>query len=158
VEGSTKRDRYTRIQAELGRQFAKTADFIARMATAVALLHHKMAHFSWTGTYLLRNGDLVVGPYQGTIACPVLRPAHTGVCWACVDRGEPLVVADVRTFPGHIACDPRSRSELVVPLRDVHGVTVGVLDVDSMRSDAFDDTDLVGLVAVVGMLTGSTAV
>ena len=75
-------DRYERVAVQLDELFAKTADPIARMATAAALLHHKMSHFSWTGFYLLRAGDLVVGPYQGLLACAVLRPHGAGVCWA----------------------------------------------------------------------------
>lgn len=133
--------RYERILFQLTELLGKSQDPVARMATAAAVLHHKQPHFSWTGFYLLRNDDLVVGPYQGPVACLVLLPRHTGVCWAGVDRGETVVVADVHAFPGHIACDPRARSEIVVPLRDASGGVAGVLDVDSSRPAAFDEVD-----------------
>lgn len=145
-------DRYRRIGAQLQREFAKTTDPTARMATAAALLHHKMPHFSWTGFYLLRDGDLVVGPYQGRLACLVLKPRHTGVCWASVDRAEPVCVADVHAFPGHIACDPQTLSEIVVPVCDGNGAVAGVLDVDSDRPEAFDGVDEAGLVAVARLI------
>jgi L-methionine (R)-S-oxide reductase len=144
-------DRYARIREQLGELYAKSDDPIARMATAVALLHHKMPHFFWTGFYLLRDGRLVVGPYQGPLACPVL-PGPEGVCWAAVHRGEPIVVPDVHAFPGHVECDARSKSEIVVPLRDAAGRVMGVLDVDSDRRNAFGEADLRGLQAIVGAL------
>ena len=136
-----KASRYERILHQLTELLGKSQEPVARMATAAAVLHHKQPYFSWTGFYLLRDGDLVVGPYQGPVACLVLLPRHTGVCWAGVDRGETVVVTDVHAFPGHIACDPRSCSEIVVPLRDVSGRVVGVLDVDSTRPAAFDEVD-----------------
>jgi len=146
-----KQDRYRRIREQLAELFTKTGDPVARMATEVALLHHKMPHYFWTGFYRLVDGVLTVGPYQGPLACQVLQ-AHTGVCWAGIDRGEPVVVADVHAFPGHIACDSRSRSEIVVPLRDAAGRIVGVLDVDSDQPTAFDDTDREGLLPIVAMI------
>lgn len=147
------RDRYVRIAGQLAPLFAKVTDPQARMASAAALLHHKMPHFFWTGFYRLVDGDLIVGPYQGPIACMVLE-RHAGVCWAGVDRGEPVLVADVNAFPGHIACDSRSQSEVVVPLRDRSGAIVGVLDVDSDKPNAFTQVDVDGLVRIVGMIYG----
>jgi L-methionine (R)-S-oxide reductase len=148
-----KRERYARITAQLLELIEKTADPIARMATAVALLHHKMPGYSWTGWYLLRDGELLVGPYQGPVACLRLA-AHAGVCWAGIDRGESVVVPDVHAFAGHIACDPRARSEIVVPLRERSGAIVGVLDVDSVRPAAFDEVDRECLEHLVGMILG----
>lgn len=110
------------------------------MATIVAVLHHKMEHFFWTGFYLLHDGRLQVGPYQGSLACIDLKK-DTGVCWAGINRGETVVVDDVHAFPGHIACDSRSNSEIVVPLRNAMGEIVGVLDVDSTQHAAFDIID-----------------
>ncbi len=138
---SGKASRYQRIVDQLEGLVGKSSDPVARMATVAAVLHHKQPAFSWTGFYLLRDGDLVIGPYQGPVACLVLLPRHTGVCWTGVDRGETVVVADVHAFPGHIACDVRSRSEIVVPLRDAAGAVAGVLDVDSTRHAAFDEVD-----------------
>jgi L-methionine (R)-S-oxide reductase len=151
LDSDAKRRRYERITVQLEERFADTGDPTARMATAAALLHHKMADFFWTGFYLLRDGELTVGPYQGTLACLVLEP-HTGVCWACVDREETVVVPDVHAFLGHIACDSRSNSEIVVPLRDDEGRVIGVLDVDSTRYATFDAIDAECLERIVAMI------
>lgn len=151
MDAATKRERYARIRRQLAGLFEKTPDMTARMATAAALLHAKMPHFFWTGFYLLRDGELTVGPYQGSLACLVLE-AHRGVCWAAVDRGEPILVADVHAFPGHIACDARTDSEIVVPVRDGDGVIVGVLDVDADAPAAFDEVDREGLEGVASVI------
>jgi L-methionine (R)-S-oxide reductase len=156
LDGETKRRRYQRVAAQLEERFADTRDPVARMATAAALLHHKLAGFFWTGFYLLRDDELTVGPYQGTLACLVLAP-HTGVCWAAVDRGETVVVPDVHAFPGHIACDSRSNSEIVVPLRDGDDRIVGVLDVDSTRHANFDAVDAGCLERIVALVYHSPA-
>ncbi len=145
------RSRYRRLEAQLEEQFRKTQDPIARMATAAAVLHHKNSHYFWTGFYRLVDGDLVVGPYQGALACQVLERGK-GVCWAGVQRAEPVVVPDVHAFEGHIACDPRSKSEVVVPLRRPDGTVVGVLDVDSDRLDAFGPADVEGLLHIADMI------
>ncbi len=157
MESRMRADRYGRIVTQLVELFEPVSDPTARMATAAAVLHHKMPHFFWTGFYLLRDGELLVGPYQGSLACMRLA-SHTGVCWAAIDRGEAVVVDDVHAFPGHIACDSRSRSEIVVPVRDRDGAIVGVLDVDSERAAAFDDVDRDGLESVVGLIFRSTGV
>ena len=151
MDAEAKRERYARILAQLEELFQQTTDATARMATAAALLHATLPGFLWTGWYLLRAGRLTVGPYQGPLACPVL-PAHKGVCWAGIDGKETIVVPDVHQFPGHIACDARSRSEIVVPLRNPAGKVIGVLDVDSSRPGHFDDVDRAGLEAVVAMI------
>jgi GAF domain-containing protein len=151
LDGGAKRRRYERVAAQLEERFADTPDPVARMATAAALLHHKMAGFLWTGFYLLRDGDLVVGPYQGPLACLVLA-RHTGVCWAGIDRGATIVVPDVHAFAGHIACDSRSNSEIVVPLHDRSGRILGVLDVDSTRHANFDAVDAECLERIAGLI------
>lgn len=149
--------RYARIADQLAELFLKTDDPLARMATAVAVLHHKMSHFFWTGFYLLDGDVLLVGPYQGPLACAVLEGPE-GVCWAGVERAETVIVPDVHAFPGHVACDGRSNSEIVVPLRDAAGGVVGVLDVDSTEFDAFGEADRAGLERILGMiLSESTA-
>ena len=92
----------------------------------------------------LKPGELVVGPYQGTLGC--LRiPFGKGVCGACADRKESIIVPDVHAFPGHIACDSRTNSEIVVPVFDANGALVAILDVDSEQPDAFDEVDRLGL-------------
>jgi L-methionine (R)-S-oxide reductase len=95
--------RYQRIYAQLGDLLAGTKNKIARMATVAALLHHKMPRFFWTGFYCLDRGELTVGPYQGSLACPVLEK-EKGVCWAGILRRQTVIVPDVHEFPGHIAC------------------------------------------------------
>lgn len=151
MDADLKEARYGRVAAQLRELFAATPDAGARMATAAAVLHAKMPGFFWTGWYLLRGGELTVGPYQGSLACLVLE-AHTGVCWAGIDGGRSVVVSDVHAFPGHIACDSRSRSEIVVPLRDGSGAIVGVLDVDSEEIARFDDVDRAGLEAIAALI------
>jgi GAF domain-containing protein len=121
------------------------------MATVAAVLHHKMDGFFWTGFYLLSNGKLIVGPYQGPVACQVLAK-DTGVCWAGVNEQQTIVVPDVEQFPGHISCDSRSKSEIVVPVRDKDGRIIAVLDVDSRQLDRFDETDAAGLEKIVGLI------
>jgi len=140
MESSKKRGRYERLITQLDELTKKSNDPIARMSTISAVLYHKMEYFFWTGFYLLRSGQLVVGPYQGPVACQILRK-DTGVCWASVNSMKPVIVEDVEKFPGHIACDSRSKSEIVVPVFNVQGVLVGVLDVDAKDLACFDETD-----------------
>ena len=151
MDAERKRERYRRVVEQLRELFVSTPDPIARMATAAALLHAKMGGFFWTGWYLLKDGELTVGPYQGSLACLVL-PAHQGVCWAGIDRGEAVIVPDVHAFPGHVACDSRSRSEIVIPVRDGSGTVAGVLDVDSERPAHFDEADREGLETVAALI------
>lgn len=146
--------RYARIADQLHELFTTgpkaTDDAVARMATICALLHHKMPHFFWTGFYLLKQGRLVVGPYQGPLACAVL-PGPEGVCWAGLRDASTVIVPDVHAFADHVACDARSRSEIVVPLRDGDRL-VGVLDVDADREDAFGPADAAGLERIVALV------
>ncbi len=146
-----KKGRYERLYKQLEDLLAKRGNPLSRMATIVAVLHHKMEHYFWTGFYLLDGEQLIVGPYQGPVACQLLEK-DKGVCWAGIHREESIVVPDVHRFPGHIACDPRSKSEIVVPVRDAEGKIIGVLDVDSNKVDAFDGEDLVGLERIVSLL------
>jgi L-methionine (R)-S-oxide reductase len=143
--------RYERIYAQLPPFLAGTANRTARLATVAALLHHKMPRFFWTGFYILDGGELTVGPYQGTLACLVLAK-NQGVCWAAVNRRETVIVPDVHKFPGHIACDSRSRSEIVVPLFDERGAVWGVLDVDSTSLAAFSEIDRKWLEKIVRLI------
>ncbi len=143
--------RYGRVREQLSGLLGKTPDLQARMATVAALLYHKFDHYFWCGFYRLLDDDLVVGPYQGPLACQVLA-RERGVCWAAVQRSETVIVPDVRLFPGHIACDSRSLSEIVVPVRGAFGAIVAVLDVDSDKTAQFDDEDREGLEAVVALL------
>ncbi len=146
------RGRYARIASQLEGLFAKVPDPLSRMTTAVAVLHHKMPHFFWTGFYRLVDDELLVGPYQGSLACLQLERG-TGVCWAAVGAAEPVLVPDVHAFEGHIACDSRSRSELVVPVQDADSRVVAVLDVDSEELDAFGPVDVEGLTRIAALVS-----
>lgn len=151
MRDDARRERYGRVRDQIAELIAKTDDQLAHRTTTAALLHHKLPGVSWTGFYMLRNGELVVDAYQGPVACLVLA-AHTGVCWAAVDRSETVIVPDVHAFPGHIPCDDRSRSEIVVPVLGAEGAPIGVLDIDSHHPDHFDDIDREGYETVVRML------
>ena len=135
-----KKGRYERIYKQLQELVVKSDHPISRMATVVAVLHHKMDEFFWTGFYLLQDGKLLVGPYQGPVACQELAK-DKGVCWAGINQMKSVVVPDVHQFPGHIACDSRSKSEIVVPLFNRTGEVIGVLDIDSKELATFDLVD-----------------
>lgn len=127
-------------------------DTVAVLANTAALLHDIMGdRFFWTGFYIVRGDELVLGPFQGTIACYRIKRGR-GVCGTAWDRGETIVVPDVERFPGHIACSSLSRSEIVVPVRDADGRVAAVLDIDSRDLDAFDDTDARHLNSVAALL------
>ncbi len=144
-------DRFKRIAEQLDELIAKTEDRAAHCATAAALLHYKVPGVSWTGFYFLKNGELVVDAYQGPVACLVLE-RHVGVCWAAIDTDQTQIVRDVHAFPGHIPCDGRSRSEVVVPIHGPDGLPIGVLDIDSHKEAHFDDIDGEGYEATVNVL------
>ncbi len=132
--------RYERIFSQLKPLLSKTKNKTARMATIASLLHLKMPHFFWTGFYVLDRDELTVGPYQGPLACLVLENKR-GVCWAGLLSRRTIIVPDVHKFPGHIACDSRSNSEIVVPLFNTQGKAWSVLDVDSRELNAFSEVD-----------------
>ena len=121
------------------------------MATIVSVLHNKFDYYFWTCFYLLTEGELIVGPYQGSVACIKLKK-DTGVCWAGINQKETIIVPDVHQFPGHIACDSRSNSEIVVPLKDLNGKIIGVLDVDSKELNSFDEADKEGLEKILTLV------
>lgn len=142
--------RYERIHHQLKDLVAKSPDLVAAMATTCAVLHHKMPHHFWTGFYLVAGDDeLHVGPYQGPVACQVLK--GRGVCLHCARTGQPVVVPDVEQFPGHIACDTRSRSEIALPLTRGDSV-VAVLDVDARELGQFDEDDIAPLERILTVL------
>jgi len=151
MDESKKIGRYKRIYDQLYTLLNVTDDVVSRMSTVAAVLHYKMDGFFWTGFYLIHDGNLLVGPYQGPIACQVLAK-DTGVCWSGINQGKTIIVPDVEQFPGHIACDSRSRSEIVVPVWDINQQILAVLDVDSKLLDNFDETDAAGLEKIVGLI------
>ncbi|HLN59455.1 MAG TPA: GAF domain-containing protein [Thermoanaerobaculia bacterium] len=141
---------YRDLAASLGSLLAGESDALANLANASALLAQALTRINWCGFYLLRGEELVLGPFQGKPAC-VRIPVGKGVCGTAAERRETLVVPDVNAFPGHIACDAASRSEIVVPILQ-DGVPRGVLDVDSPEIGRFDDADRAGLERFVGVL------
>ena len=128
-------------------------NFVANAANTAALLFHSLEDVNWVGFYLASGKDLVLGPFQGKPACVRIRFGK-GVCGAAAESESTIVVPDVDKFPGHITCDPASRSEIVVPLI-TWGKLVGVLDIDSPTVNRFDEEDGEGLESVVSVLLGS---
>jgi L-methionine (R)-S-oxide reductase len=126
----------------------ETLDDIALMATINSVLSHRFPHFFWTGFYRVCGGRLVVGPYIGTVGCLQIEFGR-GVCGTAAAKRETVIVPDVNQFPGHIACDPGSKSEIVVPVLDREGTLIAVLDVDSDQLDSFDEEDRAGLERIV---------
>ncbi|MBP7461507.1 MAG: GAF domain-containing protein [Candidatus Delongbacteria bacterium] len=151
VKPEIKSGRYQRVHRQLSGLLSSPADPVAQMATMVAVLYHKFPYFFWCGFYCRRGTELWVGPYQGNLACMKL-PENTGVCWAGINQERTLVVPDVHDFPGHIACDSRSRSEIVVPFRDQQAQIAGVLDVDGRSPGLFDEQDARGLELILSLL------
>jgi GAF domain-containing protein len=153
MESTSKQGRYDRVFLQLQDLLVKSEDPIARMATIAAILKFKFGYFFWCGFYRLMGDSLIVGPYQGPAACQVLKGG--GVCWAAVKERKSIVVPDVHQFPGHIACDSRSNSEIVVPVYDRQQALVAVLDVDSSEFNSFDETDRVNLEKIASLVYAS---
>jgi len=139
--------RYVEVEAEILAVLDGEPNRTARMATVASMLADAFEDYFWTGFYVVdpeREAELVVGPYQGTLGC--LRIAFgRGVCGTAAAEGRTQLVADVHAFPGHIACDSRSQSEIVVPVFDAAGRLIAVLDVDATRTAAFDEVDAAAL-------------
>lgn len=125
-------------------------DFVANAANIAAVLYHALRDVNWAGFYILRGTDLVLGPFQGKPACVRIGPGR-GVCGAAFEQRKTLIVPDVHEFPGHIACDSASRSEIVVPLLK-EGRAIGVLDLDSPLLNRFSVEDAAALEAVAQLL------
>ena len=136
-------DFYLELNAALEALLGEETNPIANLANAAALLAQSLDRINWCGFYLLRGEELVLGPFQGKPAC-VRIPLGKGVCGTAAERRETIVVPDVNEFPGHIACDAASRSEIVVPLLEETTLR-GLLDVDSPEPGRFDDADRAGL-------------
>ena len=152
---SDKRSGYAQLSADLEALLAGESDFIANAANTTALLFDALPAINWAGFYFLRGGELVVGPFQGKPAC-VRIALGRGVCGTAAERRETIVVPDVHAFPGHIACDSASRSEIVVPL--IGERLLGVLDIDSPHPRRFDEEDARGLERLAALfLTASTS-
>jgi L-methionine (R)-S-oxide reductase len=141
---------YRELNGQLAALLADERDALANTANMSALLFETLPNLNWVGFYFLRGGELVLGPFQGKVAC-VRIALGRGVCGAAAERRKTLIVPDVHAFPGHIACDSASRSEIVVPLIQ-DGRVLGVLDVDSPQVGRFDQEDGDGLEAAAAVL------
>jgi L-methionine (R)-S-oxide reductase len=141
VKREDKIETYERLAQEVKAALEGETDLLAAMVTIVCLLHQAFDSYFWTGFYRRVGPDqLLIGPYQGTLGCLHIT-FDRGVCGACARTRRTLVVSDVHQFPGHIACDPNSRSEIVVPVFDKSGHLMAVFDVDSDQIGAFDEVD-----------------
>ena len=148
---AAKAERYAQLALEIDSVLEGEPDRVARMATVAAMMSAAFESYFWTGFYVAdpsRDGELVVGPYQGTLGCLRIRGGQ-GVCGAAAQRRETVIVPDVDAFPGHIACDSRSRSEIVTPVFGPDGALIAVFDVDSEALGAFDEADAAGIEAIM---------
>lgn len=143
-------DCYDAIVAIWSDEGGNTLDDIALMATINSILANRFPHYFWTGFYRVCGDRLVVGPYIGTVGCLQIEFGR-GVCGKAAETRETIIVPDVNQFPGHIACDPNSKSEIVVPVFDRERTLIAVLDVDSSELNAFDDEDRAGLERIVAL-------
>lgn len=153
LRGVPKPDAYRQLDGHIRAVLAGVRDDVAAMATMSALIHHAFG-FLWTGFYrVVVPGDLLrVGPYQGTLGCLEIRVGR-GVCGTAAAERRTVVVPDVQAFPGHITCDARSRSEIVVPVTGRSGALIAVLDIDSDQVASFDEEDRQGLERIVSWFT-----
>lgn len=143
-------ENYQILLEQLQALISHETDLIANLANASALLNQFLTDINWVGFYLSKNNELVLGPFQGLPAC-IRIPFGQGVCGTAAQKKETIVVPDVHQFPGHIACDPESKSEIVVPLLKNNQI-IGVLDIDSPIYNRFSDNDKVYLEAFVKIL------
>ena len=145
-----KTEKYRLLERQIAALLEGETDTIAKMANVAAVLHETFG-FWWTGFYRVAGNELVLGPFQGPVACMHI-PFGKGVCGTAWKRNETVVVPDVEQFPGHIACSSASRSEIVVPVHGADGAVTAVLDIDSDRLATFDEADKVWLEKIVTLL------
>jgi L-methionine (R)-S-oxide reductase len=138
---------YRELAEQISALIQDETDAVANMSNTASLLFHSLPRLNWAGFYLLKGGELVLGPFQGRVAC-VRIAFGRGVVGTAAEKRTTIRVADVNEFPGHIACDMASRSEIVVPLTSEDAHLLGVLDVDSPELDRFDADDEAGLKAI----------
>lgn len=143
----SKVEKYKLLTEQIKSLVAGETDQVAVMANVAAAIHLEMG-FWWTGFYRVQNGELVLGPFQGPVACMHIGYGK-GVCGTSWKQGETIVVPDVELFPGHIACSSESRSEIVVPVRSADGEMIAVLDIDSKDLATFDEVDKLWLEEIV---------
>jgi GAF domain-containing protein len=146
-----KEEKYTLLSEQIGALIAGETDQVAVMANVAAAIHHEMGFF-WTGFYCVKNNELVLGPFQGPVACMHI-PYGKGVCGTAWKEAKTQVVPDVELFPGHIACSSLSRSEIVVPVFSEGGEIKAVLDIDSKELATFDEVDKKWLEKICALLS-----
>lgn len=149
IATGSKEERYSLLYEQMKALLADEEDEVARMANAAAMIHFTFGFF-WTGFYRVTGDELVLGPFQGPLACMRIRYGR-GVCGMAWKEEKTLVVPDVEQFPGHIACSSLSRSEIVVPVWR-NGVIIGVLDIDSQELSTFDEVDQQWLEKIVAII------
>ena len=142
-----KKELYLLLREQLQAMTEGVPHWLANLANTSALLNQALREINWVGFYLMKDGQLVLGPFQGKPACIEIKVGR-GVCGTAVERDEVTVVPDVHAFPGHIACDAASRSEIVLPIH-AHGKVIGVLDIDSPVPGRFTEEDKKGLEEIV---------
>ncbi|MCC5852408.1 MAG: GAF domain-containing protein [Alkalimonas sp.] len=150
---STEADHYPLLLQQAAALVDNEPDLIAKMANLSALIYHSLPQVNWAGFYIMRDNELVLGPFQGQVAC-VRIPVGKGVCGTAVATGQTQRIADVHAFPGHIACDAASESELVIPVRHREQI-LAVLDIDSPVLERFSATDQQALEQLVQLLEQS---
>lgn len=139
IQGESKEEQYQNLVPQVLALINSESDLIAAMANACAAMHHTFG-WLWTGFYMVKQNELVLGPFQGPIACTRIQKGR-GVCGSAWQQAQTLVVPDVDAFAGHIACSSLARSEIVLPLINGEGVVLAVLDVDSAELNTFDEVD-----------------
>lgn len=151
VTGATRREQYQSLLPQIKGLLDGETDLVANMANVCAALKTSFGFF-WVGFYLVKDQELVLGPFQGPVACTRIAYGR-GVCGTAWKEQKTLVVPDVDAFPGHIACSSLSKSEIVIPVYKASGAIAGVLDVDSDVLNAFDDTDAQYLAEILSLLS-----
>ena len=154
-KSATKAELFAGLSAQLRSLLESERDFIANAANLSSLLFYSLPDLNWAGLYILRGEDLVLGPFQGKPAC-VRIPLGQGVCGTAANRQQTIIVDNVHDFPGHIACDSASNSEIVVPIVS-EARLIGVLDLDSPSFSRFDDDDARGLNELVEIFVAATS-
>ena len=134
-----KREMYKEALEEIKDRVKDVESVVPRMATVSSVLKNIMPHYFWCGFYFAEENEMIIGPYQGTTACPNI--AYSGVCGTSARKKETVIVPNVHEFPGHIPCDERSNSEIVVPVMNDQGRVIAVFDADSTELEAFDEID-----------------
>jgi GAF domain-containing protein len=153
-ESVSKSEVYGQLAAQIRSVLESERDLIANAANFASIVFHALPDLNWAGFYFMKDGELVLGPFQGQPACVRIAPGK-GVCGTAAKLRETLIVPDVHEFPGHITCDSASNSEIVLPLID-QGALIGVLDLDSPLRARFDEEDAAGLAKLVEIFVAAT--